>query len=69
MTNSIGELVERFVELDSNWYLDTYNAYIEVGIENKGNFEEFIQELKNRNISYEIQSVAFDEEHIVHIYR
>lgn len=70
MEETFGELVERHVEPDSNWYIDTYSSYIEVCMSenNKDGFEAFIEELKGRGIEYEIESVGREGDHVVHVY-
>ena len=68
--SNIYELVEEFVELDSNWYIDTFGSYTSVGMEeeHKEEFEAFLEELKVKGIDYEIQSIGREDGHAVRVY-
>jgi hypothetical protein len=70
MKETIGELVERFVEPDSNWYIDTFGSYTSVGMDkdHKEEFEAFLKELKHEDIEFEIESVGREGVHVVHVY-
>jgi hypothetical protein len=70
MEETIGELVERFVEPDSNWYIDTFGSYTSVGMDenHKKEFEAFLEELDSRNIEYGIEEFGREGVHVVHVY-
>ena len=70
MEETIGEIVEKFVELDSNWYIDTFGSYTSVGMgkNHKEEFEAFLNELKTKGIEFEIESLGRKDVHVVHVY-
>jgi hypothetical protein len=62
MKETISELVENIVEENTNWYLDTYSSYTEVGIESEEAVSEFISALESRNTNYHIVGDTTDDE-------
>lgn len=50
MEETITELAEKHAPENGNWYIDTYDSYIEVGMEDP--FARFLDELEERNIDY-----------------
>jgi len=69
MTETTTELVEKFVSENEGWYVDTYDSYTEVGIENKQNFGGFLVALEDRDIGYHIVQSGLDGWYIVEVYR
>lgn len=52
MKETITELVEKFVQDDENYFVDTYSSYTVVGIENRENLAGFVAALEERGIEY-----------------
>jgi hypothetical protein len=69
MTETTTKLVQKFVSKDESWYIDTYDSYTEVGIENKQIFGGFLAALEDRDIEYHIVQSGLDGWYIAEVYR
>jgi hypothetical protein len=68
-TETTAEIVEKFVSDNVGYYLDTYESYTEVGIEDKQLFGAFLASLEDRSIKYHIVQSGLDGWYIVEVYR
>jgi hypothetical protein len=56
MTETTTEIVKKFVSEKENWYVDSYDSYQEVLVENKETFAGIIAALEDRQIDIHIDA-------------
>ena len=54
MNETITELAEKFAPKNGNWYVDTHESEIEVGMDTTDCFGGFIAALEDRDIEHRI---------------